>query len=227
MLLALDTATAVGSIALLDEQRVVAARYFDIGLMHSRGIFVALDQMLQDAACAMDQIDAVGVSSGPGSYTGLRIGLGAAKGFCLTADRSLVAVSTLETLAARLPYARHPVCALLDARNERVYTALYDTTAGYPTELSPPKAGNLAELLEERAEEATIFTGDGAWVHRRRLAELPCAQQAPFTHARPDAVALGGLALRKLARGEQVDIATYEPEYLRQPRYERSKKKAH
>jgi tRNA threonylcarbamoyladenosine biosynthesis protein TsaB len=166
MLLALDTATAVGSAALLEMDRVVAACYFDIGLMHSRRIFVAIDQMIQDTSCGMDQIDVVGVSIGPGSYTGLRIGLGAAKGFCLTGKRSLIAVSTLETLAARLPYARHPVCALLDARNERVYTALYDTTAGYPTELSPPRAGNLAEVLEERAGQATIFTGDGAWVYR-------------------------------------------------------------
>jgi tRNA threonylcarbamoyladenosine biosynthesis protein TsaB len=223
MLLALDTATAVGSAALLEMERVVAACYFDIGLMHSRRIFVAIDQMIQDAACDMDQIDVVGVSIGPGSYTGLRIGLGAAKGFCLTGKRSLIAVSTLETLAARLPYARHPVCALLDARNERVYTALYDTTAGYPTELSPPRAGNLAEVLEERAGQATIFTGDGAWVYRSHLEELPYAKQAPFTHARPDAVALGGLAWRKLARGEQADIAACEPEYLRQPSYERSK----
>lgn len=223
MLLALDTATAVGSVALLDTDRVVTARYFDIGLTHSRSIFVAIDQMIQEVACEVDCIDAVGVSIGPGSYTGLRIGLGAAKGLCVTGERSLVAVSTLETLAARLPYARYPVCTLLDARNERVYTALYDTTTGYPEMLSSPRAGNLAEVVEELGGQETIFTGDGAWVYRTRLAELACVYQAPFTHNRPDAAVMGRLALQKLARGEQVDVATCEPEYLRQPRYEKTK----
>lgn len=218
MLLALDTATAVGSVALIDTERVIAARYFDIGLTHSRYIFVALEQMLQDTACSMEQVTAVGVSIGPGSYTGLRIGLGAAKGFCLSGERPLVGVSTLETLAARLPFARHPVCSLLDARNERVYTALYDTGSGHPAQLSAPKAGTLTEVLEARTGQATIFTGDGAWVYRSRLAELTHAYQAPFTHARPDAVAVGGLALQKLARGEVVDVASCEPEYLRQPK---------
>ena len=140
LILAFDTATPVGSVALVDEERVLVGRYFDLGLQHSQRLFVEIDQAFQTAGLSIDEVDGVGVTNGPGSFTGLRLGLSAAKGLCLAAGRALIPVPTLETLAARLPYARHPVCAMLDARKGELYAALYDTSAGDPRLLEGQRA---------------------------------------------------------------------------------------
>ena len=119
MILALDTATPVGSVALYADEGQVINRYFNVGLQHSQRLFVEIEAALSVANVGMEALQAIAVSIGPGSFTGLRIALSAAKGLCLAADKVLVTVSTLETLAARLPFARLPVCAVLDARKKR------------------------------------------------------------------------------------------------------------
>lgn len=215
MILALDTATPVGSVALYAKEGLVISRYFNVGLQHSQRLFVEIEAALATASVDMGALQAVAVSIGPGSFTGLRIGLSAAKGLCLAADKALVVVSTLETLAARLPFARLPVCAVLDARKREVYTALYDTSAGVPVALISPRAIAPMQLAEERMEQSTIFTGDGAEVYRDLLG--PHALMAPASCARPDAGTIGWLALSKLEAGETADIDSVEPEYLRPP----------
>ena len=215
MILALDTATPVGSVALCTSQGLVISRYFDVGLQHSERLFVEIEAALKVAGTEVGELAAVSVSIGPGSFTGLRIGLGAAKGLCLAADKPLVAVSTLETLAARLPFSRLPVCAVLDARKKEVYAALYNTASGAPIELAAPRAVDPALLAEERAGQPTLYTGDGADAYRDLWSED--ALLAPALYARPDAGTLGWLALSKFADGATADLAQLEPEYLRAP----------
>ncbi|MEE3258058.1 MAG: tRNA (adenosine(37)-N6)-threonylcarbamoyltransferase complex dimerization subunit type 1 TsaB [Candidatus Latescibacterota bacterium] len=215
VILALDTATPVGSVALCAAEGLVVSRYFDVGLQHSQRLFVEIEAALEAAGADVGGLRAVAVSIGPGSFTGLRIGLSAAKGLCLAADKPLVAVSTLETLAARLPFARLPVCTVLDARKREVYTALYDTTAGAPVELAPPRAIAPAQLAEQRAGQPTIYTGDGAEVYRDLWGSE--ALLAPPSCARPDAGTIGWLALAKLKAGATTDLDSVEPEYLRPP----------
>ena len=215
MILALDTATPVGSVALYSSKGTVVNRYFNLGLQHSQRLFVEIEAALDTAGVGIEQLQAVAVSIGPGSFTGLRIGLSAAKGLCVAGDKALVAVSTLETLAARLPFARFPVCAILDARKREVYTALYDTADGVPVEQIGPRAIAPAQLAEERAGQPTIYTGDGAEVYRDLFGQQTLL--APPPCARPDAGTIGWLALSKLERGETVDVASAEPEYLRPP----------
>lgn len=217
LILALDTATPAGSAALVDEERVLVSRYFDVGLQHGKLLFAEIDQALRMAGLAFGAVEAVAISIGPGSFTGLRLGLSAAKGFCLAGDLPLVAVSTLEALAARLPYARHPVCPMLDARRGEVYTALYDTAQGLPRLLVAPRAVDPRLLIEERAAAPTIFTGDGATAYRELLAACPQAVQAPFCCSRPEAATIGWLALARLKAGERADLAAVEPQYLRGP----------
>ena len=217
LILALETATPVGSVALVSEERSVAGSHFDIGLQHSQRLFVEIERILSAASCAVSDLSAVAVSIGPGSFTGLRIGLSAAKGLCLAGETALVTVSTLAALAARIPYARHPVCPVLDARRDEVYTALYDTSAGRPEALTPPRAIAPALLLEERAGETTIFLGDGAVRYRDLLGGSPHALYPPSHCARPEAGTVGWLALDRFRAGETADLATAEPEYFRQP----------
>ena len=217
VILALDTATPVGSVALCAAEGIVVSRYFDVGLQHSQRLFSEVEAALEAADIDVGEVRAVAVAIGPGSFTGLRIGLSAAKGLCLAAGKDLVTVSTLETLAARLPFAHVPVCTVLDARKREVYAALYDTKTGVPVELAPPRAIAPAQLAEERANAPTIFTGDGATAYRELLASDPAAQFAPLPCARPDAGTIGWLALPKLENGQTADLDSVEPEYLRSP----------
>jgi len=217
LVLAFDTATPVGSVALVDEEKILVSRYFDIGLEHSQRLFVEIDEALATADRTFAAVDAVVVTRGPGSFTGLRIGMSAAKGLCLARNLALVTVSTLEALAARLPYARYPVCTMLNARKGQVYTALYDTGAGYPQLISPPRAVDPAVVLAERDGVPTVFTGDGVNAYSELVVQYAQAIRAPDCCARPEAGSVGWLGLRKFRAGEREDVATVEPEYLRDP----------
>ncbi|MCC7262061.1 MAG: tRNA (adenosine(37)-N6)-threonylcarbamoyltransferase complex dimerization subunit type 1 TsaB [Candidatus Latescibacteria bacterium] len=217
MVLAFDTATPAGSVALVDGERTLVSRYFDVGLQHGQRLFLEVEDALKVAACTFDQLSAIAVTIGPGSFTGLRLGLSAAKGFCLARDLPLVTISTLEVLAARLPFALCPVCPMLDARKGEVYTALYDTSAGRPRLLEGPRALVPQALLAERAGIPTLFTGDGVLAYQDLVAACAQARQAPFPCSRPEAGALAWLALARLEAGEVADLASVEPEYLRGP----------
>ncbi len=217
VILALDTATSVGSVALCAAERIVVSRYFDVGLQHSQRLFSEVEAALGAVDMDIEGVRAVAVAIGPGSFTGLRIGLSAAKGLCLAAGKDLVTVSTLAALAARLPFARRPVCTVLDARKREVYAALYDTATGVPTELAPARAIAPAQLAQERVDAPTIFTGDGARAYRELLAGNPAAQFAPLSCAYPDAGTIGWLALAKLKKGQTADLVSVEPDYLRSP----------
>jgi len=222
LFLALDTATPAGSVALLTEERLLESRYFDVGLHHSQRLFIEIDAVFRRSQRAVAELDAVAVTIGPGSFTGLRIGLSAAKGLCLAHGSSLVTVPTLEAVAGRLPFSRHPICAMLDARRGEVYAGLYDTSAGLPTVLELPRAVDPRSMVEELRHTEVIFAGDGATAHDELLSDLPLAIRAPMSCDRPDAATTGWLGLARYHRGEVSDLAAVEPEYLRHPSYRRT-----
>jgi len=217
LILAIDTATRVGSVALVARDQVVVSRYFDIGLQHTQRLFVEVEEICRAAGVEVAALEAVAVTMGPGSFTGLRIGLAAAKGLCMVNNKKLVGVSTLAVLAARIPYAIMPVCALLDARKQQVYAGLYDTSQGLPVLSAKPVAIEPATLLEEHAGKDILYTGDGVEAYAELIDAAQGAHRAPLHCARPHASALGVLAWKKLERGEVVDLKTAEPEYLRAP----------
>jgi tRNA threonylcarbamoyladenosine biosynthesis protein TsaB len=207
----------VGSVALVSRQKVIVSRYFDIDLQHSKRLFVEIEGVCSEAAIEIAELEAVAVTIGPGSFTGLRIGLAAAKGLCMPSDKALVGVSTLAVLAARVPYARMPVCALLDARKGQVYAGLYDTSQGVPVVLTGPVAADPVVLLQERAGQDTIYTGDGVDAYAELIDAAQGAHRVPLHCARPHASAVGSLAWGQLERGDLIDLATAEPDYLRAP----------
>ena len=219
-ILAMDAATPVGSVALLADDRVLMSRYFDLGLTHSQRLGDEVQQVLSGVDMAADQLDAVAVTSGPGSFTGLRIGLSTAKGLCFASGASLVMVPTLEALAAGLPFCRYPICPMLDARRGEVYTALYETTGGHrPVEIEASRAAPVTEVLAALGQSETVFVGDGADAHRDLLSQHPWARLAPAHCSRPHAATVARLAQDMLASGQTADLATAEPEYVRHPQY--------
>lgn len=215
MLLALDTATPAGSVAIGTGDRIVAVRTFDAPREHSTRLFPQIDGALADAGCERSQLEAVAVTTGPGSFTGLRIGLSAAKGLCMGLGIPLIPIGTLEALAARLPYCRLPVCTLLDARRGEVYAALYDTSSGLPQPLQAPCAVAPDQLLAQWGLKDVLFTGDGADKWAELLTTVPGGEMAPGAVRRPCADAVAWLAGRRLTSA--VDAEVVEPVYLRTP----------
>jgi tRNA threonylcarbamoyladenosine biosynthesis protein TsaB len=218
MILALDTATPAGSVALFDAGHVLSLRTFDAPRQHSRRLFGEIDAVLEDAGCGRSQIDCIAVTTGPGSFTGLRIGLSAAKGLCMGLGIELVAVSTLESLAARLPFCRLQVCVLLDARRGEVYAAVYDTSDGCPREVHPPSVDEPDRLLAHWGLEGVLFTGDGVDRWADLLATIPGAKLAPPPVRRPCADAVAWVASQRPASTD-IDPGSLEPVYLRTPSF--------
>ena len=217
MILAMDTSTHVGSVAIVEKTRVVASRYFDIGMQHSKRLFAEIEQLCQLADCTVAGLTAVAVTVGPGSFTGVRIGLAAAKGLCLVDDKPLIAVSTLTALAASIPFVVHPVCALLDARKDQVYAGLFDMSEGSPVELTPARAIEPKVLVKERYGKSTVYVGNGADAYATLIDEVPGSQRVPFHANSLHAAVVGALAWREFDRGNIADLSTVEPDYLRAP----------
>jgi len=217
LILAIETATAAGSVALVNESKTVASRYFDTGTYHSQRLFVETAAIFESVEHEFDQLDAVAVSIGPGSFTGLRIGLSAAKGFCLAVDGALLTIPTLEALAARVPYAKATVCPVLDARRGQVFTALFETGDGKPEQRTEVRVANVQDVLSERKEMETIYLGDVELLRQAAEGGVSTVLSAPFPCVRPDASTVGWLAVEKLLCKDLADLASAEPEYIRPP----------
>jgi tRNA threonylcarbamoyladenosine biosynthesis protein TsaB len=220
LMLAIDTATRSGSVALLDKGHIVGARYFDTNLEHSRRLFVEIDELLERSAQQAAALDGVAVSVGPGSYTGLRIGLSAAKGLCLASGAALVTVPTLDAIAAGLPYCSDAVCALVGARSGETCWALYDTTDGDPRSLSAPRIDSVPEVLDRLPGAPVVLCGEGAVAFVDLVQDFPHYRCAPEPIGKPQACYVGYLGHAKLMAGDTEDLDSAEPEYLRTPNYE-------
>ena len=207
--LAVDTATMAGGVALLDGERVVGESLLDVRTTHSERLMFAVDRALADAGWGATTLDGLAVTVGPGSFTGLRIGLAAVKGLALALSRPIAAVPTLEAMAAGLPWAARPVCPVLDARKGEVYAGLFrwDGTAMRAewdaVALSP-------HALAERLTEPVIGVGDGA-----ALVLSPLMTLAAPVRRGPSAAVVGWLGAQRLRQGEIVGAAALVPFYLR------------
>ena len=218
IVLAIDTATPAGSVAVEEGGNILSLRAFDAPREHSRRLFVEIDAALADAGRERSQIRLIAATTGPGSFTGLRIGLSAAKGLCMGLQVPLVQISTLESLAARLPFCRLPVCTLLDARRGEVYAAMYETADGPPKQIHAPCADELGRLLALWGADDVLFTGDCVDMLGELLSSAQTPIFAPPSVRRPSADAVAWLASLKTASA-CVDVAQAEPVYLRTPSF--------
>jgi len=208
-LLAVETSTLAGGVALLDGDRVLGEYLLDVRLTYSERLMPAIDRLLGDARWTVASLEGLAVAVGPGSFTGLRIGLSAVKGLGWALGLGVAAVPTLDALAATLPFAVHPVCPVLHARRNEVYCSLYrwDGAAMHREweylALSPDE-------LAARLTEPTILLGDGAPNVPSRHARL-----APPHRRTPSAAAVGALGLRRFQAGQVVSAIELSPLYLR------------
>jgi tRNA threonylcarbamoyladenosine biosynthesis protein TsaB len=223
-LVAFETATAAGSVALWDDGRIARTE----ADLRGAGALPALAELLDREGVAARSVDAAAASVGPGSFTGVRIGVAAVQGFCLGTGACAVAVGTLEALAESAVETEWGVEGTLllpsvDARRGEVYAALYRIAAGGepPVRLWGPEpvslvafARRFAELLPAGAAAPGVLLGDGAAL---LLPMLPpeSGWSAPGRLAEADAAAVARVAARRVAAGLTVDPAALEPVYLR------------
>jgi tRNA threonylcarbamoyladenosine biosynthesis protein TsaB len=218
--LAVETSTLTGAVALLAGDSVVADHRLSLAVTHSERLLAAMDHVLTAADWRLADVEALAVAIGPGSFTGLRIGVSTAKSLAFATGIPLVGIPTLDALAWSLPYAAHPVCPILDAKKGEVYTALYRTDAGRLERLWEYQAmapTTLAERLGCEVPGPVIFVGDGVSSFAAVLRGVlgGDARLAPPGHRLPSAVSVAELAHAACERGERVDPAALVPLYVR------------
>jgi tRNA threonylcarbamoyladenosine biosynthesis protein TsaB len=218
-ILAIETATMLGGLALMDsEEGLIAERRLNIRSTHSERLMPELEAMLDISGIRVSDLGAVAVSIGPGGFTGLRVGLSAAKGLCFSAGLKLAPVPTLEAIALCLPCSTVPVCPMMDARRGEVYTGLYSTASGIPKELIAPQAVKAKDFADSlKGHEEIVLLGQGALVYREDIeaAFKGKAHYPPLHLMVPSPASVASLGLRILEAGDLPDPISLAPRYLR------------
>lgn len=226
LILALETSAKAVSVALHDGQTLLAESYQNTGLTHSQTLMRMAQQLLQCSQKTVEDVTHVAVAAGPGSFTGVRIGVAAAKGLGWGGQLPVYGVSTLEAMALGLGLRDGVVCACMDARRAQVYNALFRVSGGVPERLSQDRAISLEELGREleTLDEPVYLVGDGSALTWRTLKDaVPNLVMPPEhqMHQRARGVALA--VLEAIARGESGDGNALTPNYLRLSQAERER----
>lgn len=216
-ILAIDTSTRVGSIALVEGPLLKAQNILDIRATHNQRLLPGIERILTDAGWSLDDLDGFAVSLGPGSFTGLRIGLSIVKGLAWATGKPLVGVPTLDGLAANVSFVPYMICPILDARKGEIYAALYrQGDEGIPERLTSYMAIKPEEMLA-LISETTVIIGDGLLSHgdylRRELGNLLVL--APPHLSVIHASSLAWLGWHRLRSGEFEDVSSCTPLYVR------------
>lgn len=226
LILAFETTAKAGSVALLENGKLLAENYQNTGLTHSQTLMVMAEDMLKASGKTMADVTAVAVAEGPGSFTGVRIGVAAAKGLSWGGELPCYGVSTLEAMAETLGAYGGYVCPCMDARRAQVYNALFYAKQGNLERVQPDRAIALADLAEElkNLQEPIFLVGDGAQLCYNTLQEtVPNLVLPPEhrMHQRASGVAI--VAAKKIAAGEPGDGNAMTPNYLRLSQAERER----
>ena len=217
-ILAIDTASSVSSVAVASEGKLQAEVTVEAGRTHSETLLSHIEGALSFAGVERSALTGVAVSIGPGSFTGLRIGLATAKAIAYGLGIPLVGVSTLAALALAVPVPDVHTLALMDAQKGNAYAGLYEWRDGSLHEVRPVRVAPLAEAIAEAADmgKPVLLTGELVLKKRARLRNLPdnvTLAPAHLLTARASYVAWLGIA--RLAAGERDDLMTLEPFYIR------------
>ena len=223
-ILALDTSAKTATAAVVEEDQILCRASVTVNLTHSQTLLPLCDSMLTAAGMTLRDMDLFAVSMGPGSFTGLRICIGAVKGMAQGLNKPCVGVSTLEALACNYTGLTGVVCAVMDARCQQVYTATFRLQGGCPERLTPDEALAIDELGEKLAalNEPITFVGDGAALCYEALKDRLSAALAPPQLRLQDAASVGFAAQNFLQNGGQpLGASELMPQYLRLPQAER------
>jgi tRNA threonylcarbamoyladenosine biosynthesis protein TsaB len=238
-IVALGSSGTVATVAVVQDETVIAEYSMNYKKTHSETLLPMLDEIKRNASIELEDIDAVAVCAGPGSFTGLRIGAATAKGLALALDKPIVPVPTCEGLAYNMWGFDGIICPIVDARRGQVYTGIYRmkeetdegvTFSDYTLErLMDQDAMDIHELMEklEAYNERVCFLGDGVPVFKE---EIKACMKSQVTFAPPQlsherAASIAALAERYMAEGKAVPSDDFAPVYLRKSQAEREREK--
>ena len=223
LICSVDSSATPASVCLFEDDKIIAEYYLNTGFTHSQTLMAMLESVLKISGKRADDIDLYAVNSGPGSFTGVRIGVSAVKGMAYAQDKPCVEVSTLESMAYNFLGSHTIVCACMDARRKQVYHGLFRVDGDRIERLCEDKAIAIEELLSGLPNgEEIILVGDGAELVYQS-AEEPAVKLAPpnLRYQRASSVALA--AVETYNRGEAVSPAALMPRYLRLSQAERER----
>jgi len=244
-ILAIETSTMLGGIAIADDlSGLIAEMRLNVKSTHSERLMTETDHVLRQAGLKVSDIDVFAVAIGPGSFTGLRIGLSTVKGFSYSTGKRIVAVPTLEAFAWNFPYSRHPVCTMLDARKKEVYSALFKWEGEGFIRIMDEVSIKVDKFLEKINEtiiahneikdnqdkthlskggagglfdEQIVFTGEGAILYRDKIIDIlgKKAIFAPFEKMVPSPSNVAYIGIKKAVKGEFSEPVGLVPLYIR------------
>lgn len=217
-ILAIETSGKACGAAVLEDGRLICEIYLNDSFTHSKKLMPMVEQCLMNAGCGIEEIDVFAVTTGPGSFTGLRIGICAVKGMAQAYNKPVCGVSSLETLAKAAGAKK--TAALIDARNDNAYAAYFEDG-----KCLCEKAAHIDEILETfPLAEDTLFLGDGAEVLKAKIAEkLPKAAFGGAMFAYPRAGVTAQIAYEKAMKNELTSLYELEANYMRPSQAERMK----
>lgn len=226
-ILGIDSSGMVASVALMENDIMVGEYSVNHKKTHSQTLLPMLDELMRMTEGKLEEIDAIAVAAGPGSFTGLRIGSATVKGLGLALDKPVISVPTCHALAYNLWQAKGLVCPIMDARRSQVYCGIYRFEEGKLIVVSEQEAMDIRNLVKRLNElgEPVIFTGDGVPVYRERIEELlqTSYQFAPAHLNRQRAGAVAALGARLYEEGHFETADEHKPVYLRKSQAERER----
>ena len=212
----IDTSTSCGSVGLIDDESVISEYLLNIPVTHAERLLSTIELVLKEARMTIEDLDGWAISLGPGSFTGLRIGVSAIKGLALATGKPASGVSTLDVLAYQIAFTPYLICPILNARKGEVYAAFYRyEEGGRMRQESPHQVVKIGDLIKN-IKERTIFVGNGARTYEKEFrSSLPSLAlfPSPFLHY-PLGSVVAKLGLELLQKGEFLDLATFTPIYI-------------
>ena len=226
LILSFETSAKAGSVALWQDGRLLGESYQNTGLTHSQTLLSMAESMIESCGHIPQDITAVAVAAGPGSFTGVRIGVAAAKGFAWGLEIPCCGVSTLEAMAENLGIYEGYVVPVMDARRNQVYNSIFKAEKGKLCRISPDRAIALSDLCAElKALEGPFYlVGDGSNLTYNTLKDrIPSFILPPEHRMHQRAAGVALVAERMLQNGEVCDAAALKPNYLRLSQAERER----
>ena len=223
-ILAIDSSAKAASVCIANEEKIIGEFFINTLLTHSQTLMPMTEQLLKNTEMTIDEVDAIAVNAGPGSFTGVRIGVAAAKGLAFPKNLPCVSVSTLESMAYNLLGTDCLVCAVMDARCSQVYNAMFRIKGETVERLTDDRALSLSDLLLEfkQTDERILIVGDGAEITYDFLKnEASNAVLAPKNRRTQTASSVALAAFQKLFEGKTQTAAELMPIYLRLPQAQR------
>lgn len=224
LVLAIDTATKIASVSLYDDKAGILGEInLYVKVNHSNIIMTAVDNLFKMTKLSIDDVDRVAVTIGPGSFTGIRIGVSIAKGLVYGTDKKIVGINELDVIAYNAENRNETIVSLIDARKERVYYSIYKYEEKKLVRISDYRDGSLREILDNLEDEHYVFVGDGAIAYRSLIEEKMQDRGVIFSNT--GSIPRAAVAARVATQKNEDNLYTLEPFYVNKSQAEREKEK--